>query len=204
MKRVIKILIGLFIILSIPMVTKAETLKYTVKPGDTLWAISVKYNTTVEQIKKYNPQLTTTPYIKVGQVLTIPTMDSIRALENEVVRLVNVQRSRNGLGPLVANAELSRVARIKSQDMINKRYFSHYSPTYGSPFQMMQAFGIRFYSAGENIAMGQRTPSEVMNSWMNSAGHKANILNVNFKEIGVGAARDSSGSLYWTQMFITR
>ena len=204
MNRVIKILIGLFIILSIPMVTKAETLKYTVKPGDTLWAISVKYNTTVEQIKKYNPQLTTTPYIKVGQVLTIPTMDSIRALENEVVRLVNVQRSRNGLGPLVANAELSRVARIKSQDMINKRYFSHYSPTYGSPFQMMQAFGIRFYSAGENIAMGQRTPSEVMNSWMNSAGHKANILNVNFKEIGVGAARDSSGSLYWTQMFITR
>ena len=204
MKRVIKILIGLFIILSIPMVTKAETLKYTVKPGDTLWAISVKYNTTVEQIKKYNPQLTTTPYIKVGQVLTIPTMDSMRALENEVVRLVNVQRSRNGLGPLVANAELSRVARIKSQDMINKRYFSHYSPTYGSPFQMMQAFGIRFYSAGENIAMGQRTPSEVMNSWMNSAGHKANILNVNFKEIGVGAARDSSGSLYWTQMFITR
>jgi len=204
MKRVIKILIGLFIILSIPMVTKAETLKYTVKPGDTLWAISVKYNTTVEQIKKYNPQLTTTPYIKVGQVLTIPTMDSIKALETEVVRLVNVQRSRNGLGPLIANAELSRVARIKSQDMINKRYFSHYSPTYGSPFEMMQAFGIRFYSAGENIAMGQRTPSEVMNSWMNSTGHRANILNVNFKEIGVGVARDSSGSLYWTQMFIRR
>jgi len=204
MKSFIKVLVGVFLVLSIPCVAKAEPVKYIVKPGDTLWGISVKYNTEIAQIRKYNPQLVNTDSIKVGDVLTIPTMDSLKALENEVVRLVNVQRSRNGLAPLVANANLSRIARLKSQDMINKRYFSHYSPTYGSPFEMMQAFGIKFYSAGENIAMGQTTASLVMNSWMNSTGHKANILNVNFKEIGVGVARDSSGRLYWTQMFIRR
>ena len=204
MKSVIKILIGAFLMLSIPSVAKAEPLRYIVKPGDTLWSISVKYNTEITQIRKYNPQLANTDRIKVGDVLTIPTMDSLKALENEVVRLVNVQRSRNGLAPLLVNSNLSRIARLKAQDMINKRYFSHYSPTYGSPFEMMQAFGIRFYSAGENIAMGQTTASTVMNSWMNSTGHKANILSVNFKEIGVGSARDSSGRLFWTQMFIIR
>lgn len=204
MKNVIKLLIGAFLFLTIPCVAKADPLQYTVKAGDTLWSISVKYNTEIAQIRKYNPQLANTDNIRVGQVLTIPTMDSYNALENEVVRLVNVQRSWNGLAPLVINADLSRIARLKSQDMINKRYFSHYSPTYGSPFEMMHAFGIKFYSAGENIAMGQTTASSVMNSWMNSTGHRANILNVNFKEIGVGAARDSSGRLYWTQMFIRR
>lgn len=125
-----------------------------------------------------------------------------RAFEREVIRLVNVERAKVGLKPLSENVKLSKVARIKSQDMINKKYFSHYSPTYGSPFDMMKKFGIRFRAAGENIAMGQKTPKEVMNAWMNSAGHRRNILNPNFTQIGVGVAKDSKGRLYWTQMFI--
>lgn len=125
-----------------------------------------------------------------------------RAFEREVIRLVNVERAKVGLKPLSENVKLSKVARIKSQDMINKKYFSHYSPTYGSPFDMMKKFGIRFTAAGENIAMGQKTPMEVMNAWMNSAGHRRNILNPNFTQIGVGVAKDSKGRLYWTQMFI--
>ena len=85
------------------------------------------------------------------------------------------------------------------QDMHDKGYFSHTSPTYGSPFDMMTSFGIRYLTAGENIAMGYRTPQSVVDGWMNSPGHRANILNASFTEIGVGYVESGS---YWTQMFI--
>ena len=111
---------------------------------------------------------------------------------------INV-REKNGLKPLTKNWELCRVARYKSQDMVENRYFSHTSPTYGSPFQMMKDFGLRYRTAGENIAFGQRTPQEVMNAWMNSDGHRTNILNPSFTQIGVGYAANGR---YWTQMFI--
>lgn len=120
----------------------------------------------------------------------------------EVLEIVNKERKANGLKPLTLNKELSNVATVKSQDMINKGYFDHTSPTYGSPFDMMKSFGISYKAAGENIAKDQKTPSEVMNSWMNSPGHRANILSPNFTELGVGVAKDSKGTIYWTQMFI--
>ena len=122
--------------------------------------------------------------------------------QQQVLELVNKERSKNGLSPLTLDYSLSNVATKKSQDMINKNYFDHTSPTYGSPFDMMKQFGISYRSAGENIAKGQRTPQEVMNAWMNSAGHRANILNSSFTKLGVGIAKDSNGTLYWTQMFI--
>ena len=120
----------------------------------------------------------------------------------EVLNLVNKERKANGLKPLTLNKELSNVANIKSRDMIEKGYFDHTSPTYGSPFDMMKKFNISYNTAGENIAMGQKTPSEVMNSWMNSSGHRANILNSTYTELGVGIQKDSNGTIYWTQMFI--
>lgn len=86
--------------------------------------------------------------------------------------------------------------------MIDKRYFAHNSPTYGTPFDMMEAFGIRFSAAGENIAQGQRTAQEVVNGWMNSPGHRANILSSVYNQIGVGAAKASNGTITWTQMFV--
>lgn len=119
--------------------------------------------------------------------------------EQEVVDLVNEIRKEYGLSELTLNTELSAVARAKSQDMKDNQYFDHTSPTYGSPFDMMKTFGISYRTAGENIAMGYRTPEAVVDGWMNSEGHRANILNASFKEIGVGYV--SSGN-YWTQMFI--
>jgi uncharacterized protein YkwD len=83
--------------------------------------------------------------------------------------------------------------------MVDKNYFSHTSPTYGSPFDMMKTFGITYHTAGENIAYGYPTPESVVNGWMNSEGHRKNILNSSFTEIGVGYV--SNGN-YWTQMFI--
>ena len=112
---------------------------------------------------------------------------------------MNEIRVKYGLNTLSENWELSRVARYKSQDMRDKNYFSHTSPTYGSPFQMMKSFGISYRAAGENIAKGYRTPAAVVDGWMNSEGHRANILNSSFTQIGVGYV--SNGN-YWTQMFI--
>ncbi len=91
------------------------------------------------------------------------------------------------------------MAQYKARDLTDRNYFSHNSPVYGSPFDMMKNFGIRYSSAGENIAKGQRTPKEVMNAWMNSQGHRANILNANYTQIGVGY---DSRSNAWVQMFI--
>ena len=130
----------------------------------------------------------------------MPAQDeSTSAYEKEVIRLVNGIRREYGLSELTENWELSRVARYKSQDMHDKKYFSHTSPTYGSPFDMMKNFGISYRTAGENIAMGYRTPQAVVDGWMNSSGHRANILNSSYKQIGVGYVADGN---YWTQMFI--
>ncbi len=124
------------------------------------------------------------------------------AFQKEVLDLVNAERTKRGLAPLTLDAKLSNVATIKSQDMIDKNYFSHNSPTYGSPFDMMKQFGISYKAAGENIAYGQKTPKEVMNAWMNSNGHRKNILSSDFTHLGVGVAKKSNGTIYWTQMFI--
>lgn len=130
------------------------------------------------------------------------TNGNFDSFQREVLKLVNEERNKAGLKPLTLNSNLSNIATIKSQDMINKNYFSHTSPTYGSPFDMMKKFGVSYKTAAENIAKGQTTPQQVMNSWMNSSGHRSNILNPNFTQLGVGVAKSSNGTIYWTQMFI--
>lgn len=173
---------------------------HKVVSGDTMWKIAVKYEVGLSEIKSANPQIANPNLIYPGQILTIPTLDSaVSSYEGEVVRLVNEIRVQNGLKPLTHDWELSRVARYKSQDMKDNKYFSHTSPVYGSPFQMMKNFGISYRSAGENIARGQSTPQAVVNAWMNSSGHRANILNSSYTHIGVGYVVDGR---YWTQMFI--
>ncbi|WP_042346765.1 CAP domain-containing protein [Bacillus massiliigorillae] len=124
---------------------------------------------------------------------------SVSAYEQKVVELTNAERAKQGLKPLTLDVELSKVARIKSQDMKDKNYFDHNSPTYGSPFDMMKKFGISYNYAGENIAQGQRSPEEVVKAWMNSQGHRENIMNPNYTHIGIGHVADNN---YWTQMFI--
>lgn len=126
---------------------------------------------------------------------------SLSEFEQRVVELTNAERAKQGLPALKIDTELSKVARIKSEDMPKNNYFDHNSPTYGSPFDMMKKFGISYTSAGENIAQGQRTPEEVVQAWMNSAGHRANILNNGFTHIGVGYVESGN---YWTQQFITK
>lgn len=179
-----------------------ESRTHTVVKGDTLWKIAVKYEVGLSEIKSANTHIKNYDLIYPGDKITVPALDSaVSSYESEVVRLVNIERRKAGLSDLTHDWQLSRVARYKSQDMKDKNYFSHTSPTYGSPFDMMRSFGISYRSAGENIAKGQSTPSAVVNAWMNSSGHRANILNKSFTHIGVGYV---AGGSYWTQMFISK
>lgn len=192
--------IGMSLCIVLVCALSAAALSHTVVKGDTMWKIATRYQVGTGEIIAANPQIADPNLIYPGQVLTVPEVDaSVIAFENEVIRLVNEIRAESGLKPLLVNWELSRVARFKSQDMVDNRYFSHTSPIYGSPFQMIRDFGLSFRTAGENIAYGQRTPQAVVNAWMNSSGHRANILNASYTQIGVGYA--ASGH-YWTQMFI--
>ncbi|MFG6150043.1 CAP domain-containing protein [Halobacillus sp. B23F22_1] len=125
----------------------------------------------------------------------------VSEFEQQVVDLTNEERAKQGLEPLELDVELSGVAKDKSLDMQQNNYFSHDSPTHGSPFDMMNAYGIDYTTAGENIAMGQTSPEEVVQGWMNSEGHRENIMNSSFTHIGVGHAEDGN---YWTQMFIAK
>lgn len=203
MKKLLSLaLVAIMVIPALFTFASAASVTHTVVSGDSLWKIAKKYEVGLSEIKAANPQIQNFDLIYPGQSINIPGTDtSVTAYEQEVIRLVNEIRAENGLNPLTYDWELARVARFKSQDMKDNRYFSHQSPTYGSPFQMIKAFGITFRSAGENIARGYPTPQAVVNGWMNSSGHRANILNASYTHIGVGYV--ASGN-YWTQMFIRK
>jgi len=179
-----------------------DTDEYTVKSGDTLWLISLKYQVGLQEIIAANPQIKNPDLIYPGDKVYVPLFSTIKRIEQEVIRLVNIERANRGLKPLAHNWELSRVARFKSMDMRDRAYFSHQSPTYGSPFEMIRNFGLSYTAAGENIAAGQRTAAAVVEAWMNSQGHRENILNATYTQIGVGYASGGSMGHYWTQMFI--
>ncbi|WP_419954148.1 SafA/ExsA family spore coat assembly protein [Neobacillus niacini] len=196
-------LLFLLSLISIPNVSFAQQI-YTVQPGDTLWKIAVRYQVGISEIISANPQFRNPNLIYPGNKVTIPNYDATKSIESQVVQLTNQERAKNGLRALTPDWELSRVARYKSIDMRDKNYFSHDSPTYGSPFTMMKNFGISYRSAGENIAAGQTTAQEVVRAWMNSPGHRANILSGNYTHIGVGYAKGGSQRHYWTQMFISK
>lgn len=153
----------------------------------------------------WTPSYPTTPNVPAPKPVepTVPTesVSGISSIEMEVIRLVNIERQRGGLAPLVASSALSNVARKKSEDMAINNYFSHTSPTYGSSSNMMRTFGINSSYSGENIAKGQLSAASVVSGWMNSSGHRDNIMNPSFKTIGVGHYKSSNGTNLWTQMF---
>ena len=189
--------------LCIPSVSMAQQI-YTVQPGDSLWKIAVRYQVGLSELISANPQFKNPSLIYPGQKVTIPDLSGVKSIESQVIQLTNQERAKNGLKPFTANWELSRVARYKAMDMRDKNYFSHTSPTYGSPFDMIKNFGIAYRSAAENIAAGQTTPAAVVKAWMNSPGHRANMLSTSTNQIGVGYAKGGSYGYYWVQMFIAK
>lgn len=192
--------VSLALAIALPISASAATSTYTVVKGDTLWKIAVKHQVGLSELIALNPSLKNPDLIYPGQKIVIAENEQ-KSVEEEVVRLVNVERAKQGLSPLSIDWELARVAKYKSQDMHDRNYFSHTSPTYGSPFDMIKNFGISYKAAGENIAKGQKSAAQVVQAWMNSQGHRANIMSTSYTHIGVGYVADGH---YWTQMFIKK
>ena len=129
------------------------------------------------------------------------TTANLSSDEQEVFNLINKQRANNGLSNLKIDSEVQRVARIKAKDMVDNNYFSHNSPIYGSPFDMLNSFKVSYKTAGENIA-GNSSNSAAVTAWMNSLGHKANILNNSYNYTGIGVVNGSKYGKIYVQMFI--
>lgn len=160
--------------------------------GDYVGAVSKKY------IKPIYPSSSNTGN---NQNTSNTETSTLNSDEKEVFDLINKQRTNNGLKALKIDNETQRVARIKADDMEKNNYFSHNSPTYGSPFDMLKSFKISYKTAGENIAANSSN-SGAVNAWMNSSGHKANILNSNFNYTGIGVVSSKKYGKIFAQIFI--
>ncbi|QHT59988.1 LysM peptidoglycan-binding domain-containing protein [Paenibacillus lycopersici] len=180
-----------------------NSLTYKVTNNDTMYLIAKKYGVSLSALIAANPSIANPNMIWAGMTVNVPAASTGGSTSGgtagttttntsdkttfaaQVVTLVNKERANAGLPALKSDTLLTKVALDKAKDMYANNYFDHNSPTYGSPFDMMRAYGVAYSYAGENIAKGQRTPQEVMTAWMNSAGHKANILNSHYGKIGV-------------------
>lgn len=162
--------------------------------GDYIGAVSKKY---IKPIYASSSN-TSGNQTSTGSQTTDSTMNSD---EKEVLELINKQRTNNGLKPLQIDYEVQRMARIKAQDMVDNNYFAHESPIYGTPFNMLTSFKISYKTAGENIA-GNSSNSGAVQAWMNSSGHKANILNSSFTYTGIGVVNSSKYGKVYVQVFI--
>lgn len=219
MKHTIFILVAmLFLVIGTP---HANAQHCDTQRGDSMWRIAKRYKVPFRVILDLNKHYPNPDLIHPNDDIQLPEGDHGQSTNqaneqlgneiaeqanstvqaDEVLKLVNQERAKVGLKALTLSPELTNVATVKAKDMRDKGYFDHTSPTYGSPFDMMSKFGIKYSSAGENIAAGQKTPQEVMNSWMNSSGHRANILNKDYEQLGVGYVEGGSYGTYWVQMF---
>jgi len=171
--------------------------------SDYLGAVSSKYIKLIYPNTNNNSSSNSSGSNSSSSSNSSTTTSSLNANEQEVFNLINAKRTANGLSSLKIDSEVQRVARIKAQDMVDNNYFSHTSPIYGSPFDMLKSFGISYKAAAENIA-GNSTNSGAVNAWMNSSGHKANILNGNYNYTGIGVVKSPKYGYVYVQMFIKK
>ena len=222
MKKAIAIVM-MFLIFG-AMATPASAQHCDVRNGDSMWRIAKRYHVLFHDVLRLNQhfkdqnmihpndeielpdgntgETTNQSHDGSGDSSETPDRSEITDQAKQVLNLVNQERAKQNLPALTLNQKLTNVATIKAKDMRDNKYFDHQSPTYGSPFDMMKKFGVSYSYAGENIAAGQKTASDVMNSWMNSSGHRANILNKNYTQIGIGYVTGGSYGTYWVQQFI--
>lgn len=225
MKKIL-VLYALLVTLIFGTASPAFAAHCDVQKGDSMWRIAKRYHVLFSEVLRLNQHFKNQDMIHPEDEVQLPygntghrtnedsSKDNIESGKEEskesgtseqakeVLQLVNQERSKQGLRALTLSNELTSIATTKARDMAESRYFDHNSPNYGSPFEMLQKFGVNYRSAGENIAAGQRTAKEVMNSWMNSSGHRANILNANYTQLGVGFYAGGQYDTYWVQLFI--
>lgn len=168
-------------------------------PGDLINIIHAKPVPGPQPAPQPQPQPTPQPQPS-PQPKPTPQPQGLTPAEQQMFNLVNQERANAGLPPLQIDYPLVRIARMKSQDMVDNHYFGHNSPTYGSPFDMMKSAGITYSYAGENIA-GAPSVQSAHTSLMNSPGHRANILNPNYTRIGIGIVTGGPYGMMFTQEF---
>ena len=214
-----------FTILATGTAMPASAQHCDVQKGDSMWRIAKRYNVLFKDVLELNKHFKNPHMIhpkdevelpdgSTGESVAEPSEGNENATDPErssetqldkaemILKLVNQERSKAGVPALTLSDKLTDIANTKAKDMADKNYFSHESPTYGSPFDMLNHFGVSFSYAGENIAAGQKSAQEVMQSWMNSSGHKANILNKNYTQLGVGYYEGGQYGTEWVQLFI--
>lgn len=202
--------------------TPASAQHCDAQKGDSMWKIAKRYKVPFARILILNKHYPNQNLIHPEDNIELPDSQSGQSTEDDnagagtdtaekadatkqakqVLELVNKERAKVGAKPLTLSSSLTNIATIKAKDMSDKGYFDHNSPTYGSPFDMLKRFGVQYSSAGENIAAGQKDANEVMNSWMNSSGHRANILKAEYEQIGIGYVEGGRWGTYWVQLFI--
>ena len=196
---------------SIVALTAAAILATTVSP------ISVQAGTknSIEGFSKCKPKVIISGVIKPQQKPesnpenkpdtdtkpeNTPEQDAVEvSFEEQVVKLVNEERAKAGLGALTLDKQIAAAAQVRAKE--TEQSFSHTRPNGTSFSTALKEQGVTYRGAGENIAWGQKTPEEVMRAWMNSEGHRANILNAKYTKIGVGYYKNAQGRNYWTQLF---
>lgn len=216
MKRTSKLAVIMILVISLLVMGIVPALAYTnyystkYSTSQRYYSTNGSYSTKYYYYYRNNPTTTPTQPSNPTQPTqptqpTTPTTPApstgLTADEAKMVNLVNQARTGQGLKALSVNSQLVTLARRKSQDMVDKNYFSHTSPTYGSPFDMMKNAGVKYTTAGENIA-GAATVESAHQSLMNSPGHRANILNSSFTQVGIGIVSGSQYGKIFTQMFI--
>lgn len=144
--------------------------------------------------------------ILIAGILFFMTILSINAVSYQeiILKKVNIARREKGLKPLKINEELNKIAIVKAKDMAKDEKLSHNSKKFGMTFNLIKKEGIRYSAAAENIARWHDTPEFVAKRWLNSKGHRKNILNPDYDETGIGLAKDKNGKNYWVQLFIKK
>lgn len=175
-----------------PVITQKPALAAT--PAPTRKPVSTAKPTV---LPTFLPSITQKPSVSTGDYTTLSTARQ----EEIVLQLLNMDRQKNGLSPLPVDPALSRIARIKSQDMKDNRYFAHESPTFGRAPQMLAHFGYAYQGVGENIAH-HSTVEKAEAAFMSSWGHRINILGKQWTKVGIGVVYDDQGFVYVTQLFV--
>lgn len=162
-------------------------------------AVTTPPVTTTKPATSLKPPVSTSNASKAPSTTTIVTAPTKADFLSQVVALVNVERKKAGLAPVSASSSLNSAAAIRAKEIITS--FSHTRPDGTSCFTVLAQLNISYKTCGENIAAGQTTPEEVMKGWMNSAGHRANIMNPSFRKLGVGYVQGGSYKHNWVQLF---
>lgn len=208
MKKVFKYALIIFFYFSFSSTVNAQT-NYVVMEGDTLWRIAKHYQVSLAKIIRSNQQLQNPNLIYPGEVIIIPTVEwtdgtkvSLSKEENKLADLLNSKRIQLGMKPLMTDDSLTKAAKLKSADMIENKYISHHSPTYGDPSSMLSKLNISYQSVKESIGAGYQSAELVISSWLHSSPNREIILNNRATKMGIGYVKGGVYGHYWTVLIV--